>query len=308
MSKPKVIVTVAPTGGMASRKMNPALPTQPQEIADDTYRCFNAGASVVAVHARRPDDEATCDPAIYSHINRLIRDRCDIVLNNSTGGGINGDMVRELDNGLWEIQWEERLKGMQGDGVEMCTLDAQTVIASFGGKEILVATPPSRIRQIAGMMKERGIKPEWEVFGLADIVQDVQRAISEGLDDAPHFINIVIGANAFQGALPYTPRLLQTMVDHLPRNTVFNVSAIGAAQLPAAMNSLLLGGHVRVGLEDNLYYRHGELATNVQLVERLVRLVREMGYEPATPAEAREIIGLRPLREPIRAACLEAQQ
>jgi uncharacterized protein (DUF849 family) len=306
MSKPKVIVTVAPTGGMANKKMNPNLPTQPHEIADDTYRCYNAGASVVAVHARRPDDEATCDPAIYSHINRLIRDRCDIILNNSTGGGINGDMVRELENGLWEIQWEERLKGMQGDGVEMCTLDAQTVIASFGGKEILVATPPSRIRQIAEMMRERGIKPEWEVFGLADIVQDVQRAINEGLDDAPHFINIVIGANAFQGALPYTPRLLQTMVDHLPRNTVFNVSAIGAAQLPAAMNSLLLGGHVRVGLEDNLYYRQGELATNVQLVERLVRLVREMGYEPATPAEAREIIGLRPLRETINAACLES--
>ncbi|WP_144140713.1 3-keto-5-aminohexanoate cleavage protein [Paraburkholderia sp. BCC1884] len=306
MSKPKVIVTVAPTGGMASKKMNPALPTQPQEIADDTYRCYNAGASVVAVHARRPDDEATCDPAIYSRINRLIRDKCDIILNNSTGGGINGDMVRELDNGLWEIQWEERLKGMQGDGVEMCTLDAQTVIASFGGKEILVATPPSRIRQIAQMMKARGIKPEWEVFGLADIVQDVQRAINEGLDDAPHFINIVIGANAFQGALPYTPRLLQTMVDHLPRHTVFNVSAIGAAQLPAAMNSLLLGGHVRVGLEDNLYYRQGELSTNVQLVERLVRLVREMGYEPATPSEAREIIGLQPLREVVHAAGLEA--
>src|SRR5260370_17918200 len=80
-------------------------------------------------------------------------------------------MVRELDNGLWEIQWEERLKGMQGDGVEMCTLDAQTVIASFNGKEILVATPPSRIRQIAEMVRERGIKPEWEVFRLADIVQ-----------------------------------------------------------------------------------------------------------------------------------------
>jgi uncharacterized protein (DUF849 family) len=125
---------------------------------------------------------------------------------------------------------QERLKGMQGDGVEMCTLDAQTMIASFGGKELLVATPPSRIRQIAEMMKERYIKPEWEVLGLVDIVQDVPRAINEGLDDAPHFINIVLGANAFQGALPYTPRLLQTMVDHLPRNSVFNVSAIGVAR------------------------------------------------------------------------------
>jgi 3-keto-5-aminohexanoate cleavage enzyme len=296
MSKPKVIVTVAPTGGMANKKMNPHLPTQPQEIADDTYRCYNAGASLVAIHARRPDDEATCDPSIYTQINRLIRDKCDIILNNSTGGGINGDMVRPLPNGLWEIQWEERLKGLEGEGVEMCTLDAQTVIASFDRKEILVATPTTRIRQIAQMMKDRGIKPEWEVFCLHDIIQDVPRALAEGLDDGKPFMNIVIGANAFQGALPYTPKLLQTMVDHLPANAVLNVSAIGAAQLPAAMNSLLLGGHVRVGLEDNLYYEHGVLATNVQLVERIVRLVREMGYEPATPAEAREIIGLRPLR------------
>ncbi|WP_076997491.1 3-keto-5-aminohexanoate cleavage protein [Variovorax sp. KK3] len=296
MPKPKVIVTIAPTGGMATKKMNPHLPTQPEEIAEDTYRCYNAGASLVAVHARRADDQATCEPAVYTRINRLIRDRCDIVLNNSTGGGIDGDMVRPLPNGLWEIQWEERLKGMEGEGVEMCTLDAQTVIASFDRKEILVATPPSRIREIAQRMQARGIKPEWEVFGLADLVQDVPRALAEGVDEAPHFINIVIGANAFQGALPYTPKMLQLMVDHLPPRSVFNVSAIGAAQLPAAMNALLLGGHVRVGLEDNLYFEHGVLATNVQLVERIVRLVREMGYEPATPSEAREIIGLRPLR------------
>jgi uncharacterized protein (DUF849 family) len=297
MAARKIIVTVAPTGGMASKKQNPHLPTQPQEIADDVYRCYNAGASVVAVHARRPDDQATCNPAIYTSINRLIRAKCDIVLNNSTGGGINGDMVHPVGNSeYWEIRWEERLKGMEGEGVEMCTLDAQTVVASFGDKEILVATMPSRIRQLAEMMKARGIKPEWEVFGLADIVQDVNRMIDEGLDEAPHFVNIVLGVNAFQGALPYTPRLLQTMVDHLPKNTVFNVSAIGQAQLPAAMNSLLLGGHVRVGLEDNLYYSQGQLATNVQLVERLVRMVREMGYEPATPSEAREIMGLPPLK------------
>lgn len=297
MNANKVIITVAPTGGMASKKQNPHLPTQPQEIADDVYRCYNAGASVVAVHARRADDEATCDPAVYTRINRLIRDKCDIVLNNSTGGGVNGDMVHRVgDTEYWEIRWAERLKGLEGEGVEMCTLDAQSIFASFGGKEIMVATMPSRIRQLARLMQERGIKPEWEVFGLADIVQDVSRMIAEGLDSAPHFINIVLGVNAFQGALPYTPRLLQTMVDHLPPRSVFNVSAIGAAQLPAAMNALLLGGHVRVGLEDNLYYRQGELATNIQLVERLVRLVREMGFEPATPAEAREIMGLRPLR------------
>lgn len=299
MSRQKVIVTIAPTGGMASKKQNPHLPTQPQEIADDVYRCFNAGASVVAVHARREDDQATCDPAVYSRINRLIRDKCDIILNNSTGGGVDGDMVHRIgDSEYWEISWAERLRGMEGEGVEMCTLDAQTLVASFANKEILVPTMPSRIRQLARMMKDRGIKPEWEIFGLSDLVQDVSRMIDEGLDEAPHFINIVLGARAFQGGLPYTPRILQMMVDHLPPNAVFNVSAIGPAQLPTALNSLLLGGHVRVGLEDNLYYAQGQLATNVQLVERLVRIVREMGYEPATPSEAREIMGLRPLGQP----------
>lgn len=297
MSKPKVIVTVAPTGGMASKKQNPNLPTSPEEIAADVIRCYDAGASVAALHARRAsDEEATCDPAMYGRMNALIREKCDIVLNNSTGGGINGDMIHQLNNGLWEINFDERVKGMEAPGAEMCTLDAQTICASFGGKEILVPTTPKRTRKLAEMMRERGIKPEWEVFSLEDIVQDVARAIKEGLDEPPYFINIVLGVNAFQGALPYTPKILQLMVDHLPKDCVFNVSAIGNAQLPATTQSLLLGGHVRVGLEDNLYYEQGELATNVQLIERMVRIVRELGGEPATPAEARQIMGLRPLR------------
>ena len=296
MSKRKVIVTIAPTGGMASKKQNPNLPTQPKEIAEDVLRCYNAGASVVALHARRAsDEEATCDPAVYGEMNALIRDKCDIVLNNSTGGGINGDMIHQLNNGLWEIKFEERLKGMEAPGAEMCTLDAQTICASFGGKEILVPTTPTRITELAEKMRERGIKPEWEVFSLEDIVQDVARAIKNGLDKAPYFINIVIGVNAFQGALPYTPRILQMMVDHLPADSLFNVSGIGPAQLPATVQGILLGGHARTGLEDNLYFEQGVLATNVQLVERMVRIIRELGHEPATPAEAREMMGLKPL-------------
>ena len=298
MSKPKVIVTVAPTGGMASKQQNPNLPTTPEEIAADVIRCYNAGASVAALHARRASDqEATCDPAMYARMNALIREKCDIVLNNSTGGGINGDMVHQLNNGLWEINFDERVKGMEAPGAEMCTLDAQTICASFGGKEILVPTTPKRTRQLATMMRERGIKPEWEVFSLEDIVQDVNELITAGLDEPPYFVNIVLGCHrGFQGALPYTPKILQLMVDHLPKDCVFNVSAIGNAQLPATTQSLLLGGHVRVGLEDNLYYEQGQLATNIQLVERMVRIVRELGGEPATPAEARQIMGLRPLR------------
>jgi 3-keto-5-aminohexanoate cleavage enzyme len=299
VSSNKVIITIAPTGGMASKRQNPHLPTQPEEIAEDVYRCYNAGASVAALHARRAsDDEATCDPRVYRRMNELIRTRCDIVLNNSTGGGINGDMVRQLNNGLWEINFEERLKGLEAPGAEMCTLDAQTICASFDDKEILVPTTPRRTRQLAKIMKQRGIKPEWEVFSLEDIVQDVSRMIAEKMDEPPYFVNIVLGVNAFQGALPYTPRILQLMVDHLPQGAIFNVSAIGSAQLPATTQALLLGGHVRVGLEDNLYYAKGDLATNARLLERMVRIARELGFEPATPAEARNIMGLKPHRKP----------
>lgn len=292
MNKQKVIVTIAPTGGMAHKSQNPHLPTQPDEIARDVYDCYNAGASVVAVHARRPDDGATCDAAIYRDINRRIRDKCDIVINNSTGGGVHGDMISEAPNGYWEILWEERLKGMDA-GAEMCTLDATTIIATFGGKELLMHTSPERSKYLAQEMKKRGIKPEWEVFSPTHIVQDVATLTAAGFDEEPFFINLVLGVHkGFQNAMPYTPRVLQSMVDLLPRGSIFCVSGIGPAQLPSAMNSLLLGGHVRVGLEDNLYYGPGELATNVQLTQRVVRLVREMGYEPATPAEARDMMGL----------------
>src|SRR5687767_3056192 len=127
MSKRKVIVTIAPTGGMAFKSQNPHLPTQPAEIAEDVVRCWNAGASVVALHARRPDDGATCNPAIYRDMNRRIRDAgCDIVINNSTGGGVHGDMVQPRDDGTWEIMFDERVKGMDA-GAEMCTLDATTL-------------------------------------------------------------------------------------------------------------------------------------------------------------------------------------
>jgi 3-keto-5-aminohexanoate cleavage enzyme len=292
MATEKVIVTIAPTGGMASKQQSPHLPTQPDEIAEDVYRCYNAGASMVAVHARRPDDEATCNPAIYRAINERIRAKCDIVINNSTGGGVNGDMIKQAPNGYWEILWEERVKGMEA-GAEMCTLDATTIVCSYEGKEILMNTAPSRCRQLAVAMKERDIKPEWEVFSPTHILQDVTTLIESGVDEPPYFINIVLNVHrGFQGAMPYSPRILQMMVDMLPKDSLFCVSGIGPSQLPANLNALILGGQARVGLEDNLYYRQGELATNVQLTERIVRIIREIGMEPATPAEARKMMGL----------------
>ncbi len=292
MADRKIMVTVAPTGGMASKAQNHHLPTQPEEIAESVYRSFKEGACITALHARRPDDQATCNADIYRDINARVRARCDIVINNSTGGGASGDLLIERPDGLFESDFNERLKGCEA-GAEMATLDGMTFCDVHGGREIIVVTPPSRCETLARRMQEKGIKPEWEVFGPEHILQDVTRLIDKGYDKPPYYINMVLGADkGFQGAMPYSHDILAAMVKLLPPESIFCVSAIGPAQLPATTQAVLLGGHFRVGLEDNNYYSRGVLATNEQLVARAVRIVKELGHEPATPAEAREMLGL----------------
>jgi 3-keto-5-aminohexanoate cleavage enzyme len=288
----KVIVTVAPTGGMASKAQNHNLPTQPEEIAQSVHLAFKAGASVAALHARRPDDQATCNASIYADINTRIRARCDIIINNSTGGGSSGDMLVERPDGLFESNFDERLKGCEAHA-EMATLDGMTFCDVHGGREIVVITPPSRCELLAQRMKDRGIKPEWEVFGPEHIMQDVTRLIEKGYDKPPYYINMVLGADkGFQGAMPYSHDILAAMVKLLPPQSIFCVSAIGPAQLPATTQAILLGGHLRVGLEDNNYFSRGVLATNEQLVARSVRILTELGHSPASAPEARAMLGL----------------
>ena len=295
MASSKLIVTVAPTGGMAAKASNPNLPTQPEEIAESVAKSCKAGAAIAALHARRPDDQATCNADIYRRINGLIRARCDIIINNSTGGGSSGDMLTPRADGMFENNFEERLKGLDA-GAEMATLDGFTAVDTFGGKEILVITTPSRTEALAKRFQERGIKPEWEVFNPAHILQDVTRLIEKGYDKPPYFINMVLGTDRnFQGGMPYSHDILTAMIRMLPPQSVFCVSGIGPAQLPATTQAMLLGGHVRVGLEDNNYYDRGVLATNEMLVERTVRIARDLNLEIASPAEAREMLGLKPL-------------
>jgi uncharacterized protein (DUF849 family) len=205
-------------------------------------------------------------------------------------------MIEAYDTGELRIDFRERLRGLEAPHVEMATFDCQTFVISSRGQELLCKTSPRQCDEMAARMTELGIKPEWEVMSNANILQDCQRLLGTGFDPGPHWVNVVLGLDkAFQGALPYTPRVLHSMVDDLPADSELCVSAIGAQQLPATTHALLLGGHLRVGLEDNLYVRRGEKATNAALVARAARIVRELGMEPATPAEAREILGLKPL-------------
>jgi uncharacterized protein (DUF849 family) len=296
MTDGKLIITVAPTGGMAAKSQNANLPTQPEEIAQSVHLSFKAGASIAALHARRPDDQATCNAGIYRQINLLIRSRCDIVLNNSTGGGSSGDMLVARPDGLYESNFEERLKGCDG-GAEMATFDGMTFCDVHGGKEILVLTPPSRCETLVKAILARGIKPEWEVFSPTHLLQDVTRLIQKGYDKPPYYVNMVLGADkGFQGAMPYSHDVLAAMIAALPPQSIFCVSAIGPAQLPATTQAMLLGGHVRVGLEDNLYYSRGVLARNEELVARTARIAGELGLQIASPAEARQMLGLPQLQ------------
>ena len=201
-------------------------------------------------------------------------------------------MLVPRSDGMYESNFEERLKGLDA-GAEMATLDGFTAVDTHGGREILVITTPSRCEALAKRFQERGIKPEWEVFNPAHIVQDVTRLIEKGYDKPPYYINMVLGTDrGFQGGMPYSHDILAAMIRLLPPQSIFCVSAIGPAQLPATTQAILLGGHVRVGLEDNNYYSRGKLATNEMLVERTVRIIRELNLEPASPAEAREMLGL----------------
>lgn len=192
--KRKIIVTIAPTGGVVKKSKNPHLPTQPSEIAEDVYRCYDAGASIVALHARRQDDGATCSSEIYQDINSRIRTKCCIVINNSTGGGIDGDMVRSIGPGLDEVIFEQRLQGFEA-GADMATFGAHTVLASFGGREIFVNTSPTRCDIMAKRFQKTGIKPEWECFSLSHLLQDPIRLINKGFDKPPYWINFVLGAD-----------------------------------------------------------------------------------------------------------------
>ncbi|MEU4838613.1 3-keto-5-aminohexanoate cleavage protein [Nocardia testacea] len=287
----KVIVTVAPTGGFLTKADHPYVPTQPEEIAADVARCHSAGASMAALHARRPDDEATCDAGIYRRINDLVRERCDIVVNNSTGGGVNGDMVRVRADGSRVVDWSARLDGL-GGGADTCTLDAITAYVSSPCGEILMDTPPSRAAELAAAMRARGIKPEWEAFGPSHLLQEIG-TLTAG-EPGPHLVNMVLGLDrTFQNALPYTPAILQQMVDVLPTDSVFSVSIGGSEQMRGLTHALVLGGHVRVGIEDNPCLVPGEPTENVRFVEHIVGIVERLGLTPASPDEARLILGLK---------------
>jgi 3-keto-5-aminohexanoate cleavage enzyme len=288
---PPLIITVAITGGGAGKERNPNLPETFEEQAASTYEAYNAGASSVHIHARdETGAETSTDPLRYREINRRVREKCpDIIIGNTTGVS----------------PWDPREKAVE-------ILDAQPEICSLNmgpfhiymlqkkrefplrGRpndiqrdDILLATWKD-IERIAKIALERDIKPELEIYN-ASMLWNVQRLIKDNLIKKPYWMELIFSPS-FE--MP-TPKALVNMVDCLPPDSIWSVIGVGAHQLPLTTMSIIMGGHVRVGFEDNLFYRRGELVkSNAQLVDRVVRIAKELGREIATPAQARKMLGI----------------
>jgi 3-keto-5-aminohexanoate cleavage enzyme len=280
----KLIITVAPTGAFQGKEANPNLPLQPEEIAQSTFEAWNEGASIVHIHAREPQtNKPTSDPDTLREIDQRIRDRnCDIIIQHSTAS----DYIPRLGS-------DRRIKAIEMDP-EMASLDITIPrMITFGDKESIFITTLPEIEYGAKVMLERGIKPELEVFNPV-VMDDAYYLIDNGLLTKPYWFSFVMGMRRINRAyMGYSPKLLMQLVDQLPPDALFTVMGVGTDELPATTQSILLGGHLRVGFEDNVYYRKGELAeSNAQLVARAARIARDLGCEIASPAEARELLGI----------------
>ncbi len=279
----KVIITAAQTGAMSSKSMNPNVPEQPDEIAASAYDCYNEGAAICHIHARGPEGKPSADTAIYQDIHDRIRAKCNMIIQDSTGGGPN-------------LSQEERIQCLK-TGPEMASLNMGSLMRVGGPyKGTAWSNMPEEIDHFVKEMAKYNVKPEMEVFNHAMLV-DVRRVIKAGLVSKPYYVNIVLGMK-YQGAEPATADTLYSIIKSLPQDTIFNCTGVGAMQTPIAVLAMLLGGCVRVGMEDNIYYAKGQLAkSNAQLVARVVRIARELGKEPATPEEARAYFGLAQLEK-----------
>lgn len=266
----KLILTVPTTGGVQGKEANPNLPESPEEIARAAEECEKLGASIVHLHGRNKHGER--DAGRLQEVNDRVRERCeDIIVQNTTGG-----------TGL---PLEERVKGIRTDPLpDMASLDMGPMNRY---QRITSENPRYMIDELAAEMQEKGIKPEMEVFNNGHM-SEVYRLIDKGLLDKPYYINIIFGPGTLT---PPTPENMVNMINNLPDDSVFNVLAIGPHQLPLTTMGIVMGGHIRVGMEDNLYYRRGEpVESNAQLVERAVRIADELERPLATPDEARELL------------------
>lgn len=290
---PPLIISVAITGGIQGKEMNPNFPETKEEQAEQTYEAYKAGAGVVHIHVRCPDNpsKVSSDPQDFREINGLIREKCpDIIINNSTGGGPG-------------LSLEEKMAAIYANP-ELASLNcgpfvARTILPPrkpplWGRdqeihRDVCIPITYGDTERYAQAMLENGVKPELEVYNPGQFWL-VNNLIRKDLIKKPYLIQFVMG---FQSGSYPTPKNLLAFLDELPSNSIFEVIGVGNFQLPMITMSIILGGNVRTGMEDTLFYRKGQLCkNNAELVERVVRLSRELNREVATPMQARKMLNI----------------
>lgn len=270
----KVIVTAALTGAVTTKKDNPNLPTQPDEIIESALACYEAGASAVHIHVRNEDDTASMRYDFFEKIVTGIRQaKCPIVINLTSSGGQG-------------FSWDERTKPFRELKPDMATFDAGTMNWL---NSVVFMNEPKFLEQCGKQMIESGVKPEIEVFDMG-MLNTAKYYLKTGILQEPAHFQLCLGA---PGGMEATTESLLYMVNHLPEKCTWSAFGIGKGSNEVMMAALALGGNVRVGLEDNVYFNAGVLAdSNEQFVERIKRITFELGRTVATPDEAREILGL----------------
>jgi 3-keto-5-aminohexanoate cleavage enzyme len=288
-----LIITCALNGGVQGKEANPNLPETPEEIARSAEAAYNAGASVVHVHIRSPENwsETSGDPEFNMTVNALIRERCpEIIINNTTGGGPSTTMDQRF--AMLDAMPEMASLNL---GPDMSRFQVKERPAAFDHPhpeqvfDVCLPFTYGIIEELAAGMLERSIKPELELYhsGQYWVAREL---IQKQLIQPPYVHQFVMG---YQTSAFPTPENVCRLVAELPDGSIFFVCGIGPFQLPMTTLSIVLGGHVRVGLEDNIYYRRGQrLRGNGEAVERTVRIARELNREVAAPAQAREMLGL----------------
>ncbi len=289
----EVIVTCAVTGAGDTVGRHPAIPVTPEQIAGAAIEAAGAGAAVAHMHVRDPETgQGSRDTALYREVVERVRaSGVDVVINLTAGMG--GDYFpSEADPavpgpGTDLVGAEERLVHVEALRPEICSLDCGTL--NFGDG-IYISTA-SQLRVMAQRIKELGVKPELEVFDMGHL-RFANQLIAEGLIEDPPLFQICLG---IPWGAPADTATMKAMRDMLPAGAQWAGFGISAMEMPMVAQAVLLGGHVRVGLEDNLYLEKGVFASNGQLVEKAIKIIELMGARPVTPAEARERLGLRAL-------------
>lgn len=293
--KRKVILTCAVTGENKYNPKHPAFPITPEQIANAALEAQEAGATAVHLHVRNPQTgQGSRDPALFKDLTERVRAKgLRSILNLTCGGG--GLYVPDPENdsiagpGTDVGTVENRTFHIRENLPDMCSLDVTTQNQMDGDFEYVYLHSQRTLRRMAATFKELGVKPEIEVFAPGDVLF-ANQMVSEGLFDAPPMYQMVLGT---RWGLPSDAETILYMKRLLPPGAHWAAFGIGAQQMPMVAQSVLLGGHARVGLEDNLYLERGVFATNGQLVERAARIIRDIGCEVATPDEARAMLGLK---------------